>query len=116
MTPKIRKVKAVPIVGIVKKVGRNVPRIDPTVPKASKIPTTRPEVEPSFCAYLIKEGVTIPNKSSGGIKRMMHVKKEAQINNPEFTIMANKAVMPAITKRPRKGIKVIQVPESSMKK
>jgi hypothetical protein len=101
MTPKIRKVNAVPIVGIVKKVGRKVRESIRRFlrPQDSDNP---PGSEPSFWAYLMSEGVTIPNKSSGGIKRMKQVKKEAQINNPEFTIIANRAVIPAITKRPKR--------------
>ena len=116
MTPKVKKVQAVPMVGMVKKVGKKVPRIDPTVPKASKIPTTLPEVFPEVWAYLMSEGVTVPSNNNGGMNKMKQVKKEAQMSKPALMNIAKKAVMPAITKRPKKGIKVIQVPERSMKK
>ena len=55
----------VPMNGMVKKVGRNVPIIEPIVLSASSKPITLPDTF-SPKEYLIRDGVTFPKKRSGG--------------------------------------------------
>ena len=63
--------------------------------------------------YLISEGVTLPKKSRGGTKRIMHENKAAQITKPFVINKANKTEIPVIMKRPTNGIKTTYVPANN---
>ena len=102
----------VPINGIVKNVGRNVPIIEPIVLSASSRPITLPETF-SPKEYLISEGVTFPKNNKGGTKRIMHENNADQITSPLVTNKANKTETPAITNLPKKGTNTIHVPANS---
>ena len=65
MPPKIRKVTAVPTVGIVTKVGRKVPRMLPIVLQAPSRPTVRPLSSRLSTVALTRQGVTVPSRNRG---------------------------------------------------
>ena len=65
---KIGNVTNVPTAGIVTKVGRKVPRIEPTVLQADSRPTTEALFPSESAANLLRPGVTVPSRNSGGTK------------------------------------------------
>ena len=79
MPEKIRNVTAVPTAGIVTKVGKNVPRILPTVLKAPRLPTTLPPSSRLSTVYFTREGVTVPSRNSGNTNTIMQERKKVNI-------------------------------------
>ena len=101
--PKRTNELLVPINGMVKNVGKNVPKIEPIVLSASRVPITFPDAF-SPIAYLTKDGVTFPKKRSGGTNKIIQENNAAQITRLFFIKRAKSAVIPAITYLPTKGI------------
>ena len=58
-------------------VGRKVPRMLPTVPHASIVPTVFPLSVRFPVAYLMREGVTVPSSIRGNTNRTRQAPKDA---------------------------------------
>ena len=93
---KITKVAAVPAAGMVTKVGRKVPMIDPMVLSAMKVPTVRPLSFRLSTAYLVSDGVTVPSSTSGKAKSTRQVRNDAQARNPVMVSAATRIEMPGM--------------------
>ena len=73
------KVSEVPTAGMVTKVGRNVPSIEPIVFAASSRPTALPASAAFFIVYLASDGVVVPSRNSGKTKTTRHAASAAQM-------------------------------------
>lgn len=78
---RLRKLTNVPTAGMVTKVGRNAPRIEPIVLQAESWPTTEALSSSEVVANLLRPAVTVPSRNSGGTKIMAQEINAAMIRN-----------------------------------
>ena len=106
---KIRNVAAVPTAGMVMKVGTKVPMMLPMVFRAFSLPTVLPVSSRLSTVNLVSDGVTVPSSTQGKAKITRHAASAAQTRKFFVTNMASSRLTPAISHRPTKGIRTIQM-------
>ena len=106
---KIRNVAAVPTAGMVMKVGTKVPMMLPMVFRAFSLPTVLPVSSRLSTVNLVSDGVTVPSSTQGKAKITRHAASAAQTRKFFVTNMASSRLTPAISHRPTKGIRAIQM-------
>jgi hypothetical protein len=88
----VRKVRLVPMAGIRASVGRNVPRMLPTVEMAYILPETLPEVSLSWIASRMAKGDTVPSSVTGTANSTIITPNEP-ISTAAFTFSTARAAI-----------------------
>ena len=108
-----RNVTNVPTAGMVTKVGRNVPRIEPTVLQADSRPTTDALSSSESVANLLSAGVTVPSRNSGGTKMTIQQTNAAIVRKFVDTVTMSAPETSITMYLPTSGISAIHTAATS---